>query len=121
MASKGYVNSLLNQLPADLRRVLSFALEHIVDTTQIGGISHQEKAANFKWIRLDSTTASVANEEFSIAHGAGQMPLYVLPLMPLDSSGVWFPRLKTTRPADASRIYLSSPDTGAQFTVLMEL
>lgn len=121
MASKGYVESQLNRLDTKVRSVLTQVFGHVLDTMQIGGISHQEKAANFKWIRLDSTTATTANEEFTIPHGAGQMPLYVLPLMPLDSSGVWFPRLKTTRPADASRIYLSSPDTNAQFTVLMEL
>jgi hypothetical protein len=121
MASKGYLNSLLNQLPADMKRVLSYAFEHVADTGQIGGVSHQEKALNFKWIRLDSTTAGVANEEFTIQHGAGQMPLYLLPLVPLDSSGTWLPRLKVTRAADASRIYLSSPDTGAPFSVLMEI
>jgi hypothetical protein len=94
---------------------------HVLDTYQIGGIGHQEKAQNFRWVRLDSTTATVANQEFSIPHGGGQMPLYVIPLLPLDSSGVWTPRLKVTRPADASRIYLSSPDTNVQFTVLMEI
>jgi hypothetical protein len=121
MASKGYVNSLLNQLPQDIKRVLSLALEHMMDTPQIGGVSHQEKALNFKMIRLDSTTAATANEEFTVQHGAGQVPLYLLPLVPLDSSGTWLPRLKVTRAADASRIYLSSPDTGAPFSVLMEI
>lgn len=121
MASKGYVESQLNRLESKTRNVLTQVFTHVLDTMQIGGLGHQEKAINFKWIRLDSTTAAVANEEFTIAHGAGQVPLYVIPLMPLDSSGAWLPRLKVTRAADASRIYLSSPDTGAPFTVLMEL
>lgn len=121
MASKGYVDSLINGLDATLRNVFSQVFTHTLDTYQIGGISHQEKALNFRWVRLDSTTASVSGEEFTIPHGAGQLPLYLIPLMPLDSSGVWMPRLKVTRPADASRIYLSSPDTNVQFTVLMEM
>src|SRR5687767_8319722 len=102
MASKGYVESQLNRLDTKIRNVFTRVFTHVLDTYQIGGISHQEKALNFKWIRLDSTTASVADQEFTIQHGAGQMPLYVIPLMPLDSSGVWLPRLKVTRPADAS-------------------
>ena len=121
MASKGYVDSQLNRLDTKMRNVLVRVFQHVLDTMQIGGIGHQEKALNFKWIRLDSTTATTANEEFTIPHGAGQMPLYLVPLVPLDSSGVWLPRLKVTRAADASRIYLSSPDTNAQFTVLMEI
>jgi hypothetical protein len=121
MASKGYVESQLNRLDSKVKNVLTQVFAHVLDTYQIGGLSHQEKAINFKWIRLDSTTASVANEEFTIQHGAGQMPLYLLPLVPLDSSGTWLPRLKVTRAADASRIYLSSPDTGAPFSVLMEI
>ena len=121
MASKGYVEAQLNRLDTKLRTVMTQVFTHVLDTYQIGGITHQEKALNFKWIRLDSTTAANANEEFTIAHGAGTMPLYVLPLMPLDSSGTWFPRLKVTRAADASRIYLSSPDTNAAFTLLMEI
>lgn len=121
MASKGYVESQLNRLDTKIRNVFTQVFTHVLDTYQIGGIAHQEKALNFRWVRLDSTTATTANEEFTVAHGAGQMPLYLIPLVPLDSSGVWLPRLKVTRPADASRLYLSSPDTNVQFTVLMEI
>ena len=121
MASIGYVKSLLNQLDSKSRQVLGQVFDHVLETMQIGGTEHQEKSANFRWIRLDSTTSSTANDEFTIQHGAGQIPLYVLPLVPLDSSGTWLPRLKVTRAADASRIYLSSPDTNAPFSILMEL
>lgn len=122
MASLGYIESLLNSLDAKIKLAINKAFEHAVKSPgyQIGGIAHQEKAQNFKWIRLDSVTSSVANQEFTIAHGIGSMPIYAIPLVPLESSGVWLPRLKVTRPADASRIYLSSPDTGAAFTVLVE-
>lgn len=121
MADKGYVESQLNRLESNLRNVFTQIFTHVLDTYQIGGIGHQEKAQNFRWVRLDSTTATVSGQEFTIQHGAGQMPLYLIPLMPLDSSGVWLPRLKVTRAADASRIYLSSPDTNVQFTCLMEI
>jgi hypothetical protein len=121
MASKGYVESQLNRLDAKIRNVFTQVFTHVLDNLQIGGISHQEKAINFRWIRVDSTTATTANEEFSIQHGGGQTPLYLIPLLPLDSSGGWCPRLKVTRAADASRVYLSSPDTNARFSMLMEI
>jgi hypothetical protein len=121
MASKGYVEAQLNRLETKVRSVLIQVFTHVLDNLQIGGVSHQEKAANFRWIRIDSTTSSTANDEFTVVHGAGQKPLYVLPFMPLDSSGAWLPRLKVTRAADASRLYFSSPDTNAPFSVLMEI
>lgn len=121
MASKGYVETQLNRLESKLRNVFTQVFAHVMDEYQIGGIAHQEKATNFKWVRLDSTTATTANQEFTIAHGAGQIPIHVIPYMPLNSSGAWIPRLKVTRAADASRIYLSSPDTNAPFSLLMEL
>lgn len=120
MSELGYVESLLNQLPANLRNVFVQIFTHTLKTSQIGGLEHQEKAINFSWVRLDSTTATVANTEFSIVHGMGQIPIYAIPVIPLESSGVWLPRLKVTRPADASRIYFSSPDANAPFTILME-
>ena len=120
MASKGYVESLINRLDATTRVSLKAAFEHVLDTLQIGGIEHQEKAINFRMIRLDSTTAATANEEFSILHGLGTTPLHLLPLVPVSSSGAQLVRLKTSRAADASRIYLQSPDTGAPFSVLVE-
>lgn len=121
MASKGYVESQLNRLDTKIRNVLVQVFQHVLDNLQIGGLNHQEKAINFKWIRVDSTTASTANQEFSIVHGAGVAPLYLLPLIPLDSSGGQLTRLKVTRPADGARVYLSSPDTNVRFSMLMEI
>lgn len=121
MASKGYVESLINRLDQTVRTSLKYAFEHVLDQGQIGGIGHQEKAINFRWYRLDGTTSSNANEEFSIVHGLGLAPFHLLPLVPLTSSGTQLVRLRVTRAADASRIYLSSPDTGAAFTILAEV
>lgn len=120
MASKGYVEALLNKLDAKLRPSLIEIFAHVLETFRVGGLSHQEKAVNFHWVRFDSTTATTANEEFSIAHGLGGTPIHLIPYVPLDSSGTQYVRLKVTRPADANRIYLSSPDTRAPISVLVE-
>ena len=121
MSSKGYVDSLINRLEERVRASLKYAFEHVIDNGQIGGIEHQEKAINFRWYRLDGTTSSAANTEFSIAHGLGVAPFHLMPLVPLTSSGAQLVRLKVSRPSDASRVYLSSPDTGASFSVLVEV
>jgi hypothetical protein len=121
MASKGYVETLINRLPEAVRSPLKYAFDHILDNGQIGGVEHGKKAQNFRWYRFDTTTSTAANVEFSIQHGLGMAPLHVLPLLPLTSSGVQMVRLMVTRPADASRVYLSSPDTNAAISVLVEV
>jgi hypothetical protein len=121
MASKGYVESLLNRLPDTVRQALKPAFDHILDNGQIGGIEHGKKAINFRWYRLDGTTSSNANQEFSIVHGLGVAPFHLLPMVPMTSSGSQLVRLRVTRTSDASRVYLSSPDTNAAFSVLVEV
>ena len=121
MSSKGYVESLINRLDDQIRVAIRYAFQHVMDNGQIGGIEHQEKAVNFRWYRLDGTTSSVANQEFSIAHGLGVTPYHVLPFIPLNSTGSEMVALRVTRKADASRLYLSSPDTSAAISILVEV
>jgi hypothetical protein len=104
-----------------VRISIKYAFEHVIDNGQIGGIEAGQKAINFRWYRLDGVTSTTANEEFSMVHGLGVVPFHVLPLVPLGSSGGQLVRLKVTRPADAIRLYLSSPDTAASFTILVEV
>lgn len=121
MSSKGYVDSLINRLEDKMRLALRYAFEHVIDQGQIGAIGNQEKATNFRWYRLDGTTSTTANAEFTVAHGLGVAPHHFLPYVPVTSSGAQMVRLKATRAADATRLYLSSPDTGAAFSVLVEV
>jgi hypothetical protein len=121
VASKGYVQSLINRLDDKVRVSLNYVFDHVLDNGQIGPIEHGKKAINFRFYRLDATTSTAANTEFSIIHGLGVAPFHVLPLLPLTSSGVQMVRLKVTRAADASRLYLSSPDTNAAISVLVEV
>jgi hypothetical protein len=118
VASKGYVQSLINRLDDKIRVSLNYVFDHVLDNGQIGAVEHGKKAINFRWYRLDATTSTAANTEFSIMHGLGVAPFHVLPLT---SSGVQMVRLRVTRAADASRLYLSSPDTNAAISVLVEV
>jgi hypothetical protein len=121
MSQKGYVNSLIGNVDERLRPSLKHAFEHVMDNGQIGGIQAGQKAINFRLYRLDATTSTAANVEFSILHGLGIAPFHILPMLPLSSSGGQMVRLKVTRPADAARVYLSSPDTGATISLLVEV
>jgi hypothetical protein len=121
VANKGYVETLIGRLPEQIRTPLKYAFEHVLDNGQIGGVEHGKKAINFRWYRLDATTSTAANTEFTVAHGLGMAPYHLLPMVPLNSSGSQLVRLRVTRAADASRLYLSSPDTNAAFSILVEV
>lgn len=118
MASKGYVDSLLNRLDPEIKQTLQPAFHHVMDTWQIGSGT---KAANAQWYRFTSTTASDANAEFSIEHGLDQIPVQVFPVLDLSQVNSVMPTLTVTRAPDARRVYLSSPSTGVVFSILMEL
>lgn len=69
--------------------------------------------------RLDATTHATADTEFSIAHGLGQVPTLVIPVLPLDVGNQLVP-LVVTRAPDASRVYLRSSSTGAPISLYLE-
>jgi hypothetical protein len=121
MASKGYVETLLNALPDNVKGPVTNAFRHVLDNLSIGVPDPMKRSVNFRWTRFDAVTSSVANTEFSIHHGLGQVPLLCLPVAWLDSSGGQMVTLKITRPADAQRVYLSSPSTGASVSLLVEV
>jgi hypothetical protein len=120
LASKGYVETILNSLPEAVKKPVTLAFRHVLDNLSIGGIDDTERAANFRWYRFDTVTSSVANQDFSSHHGQGQTPLLLWPIMSLNATGTQIVRLRTTRASDAQWIYLSSPDTGAAISLLVE-
>ena len=117
MASKGYIASILNQLPADQKKALQPAFDHALDDAILGTAT---KAANFRWVKRTSTTASVAGTEFSIQHGIGTVPTWIIPVLDLNTVNSQIVPLTVSRAPDASRIYLTSTSTSAVFTVMVE-
>lgn len=117
MASVGYVRSILNQLEASLKKALEPAFEHAMTDNIIGSAT---KAANFRWVQVQSTTHVDANTEFSIAHGLGVVPLWVVPVLRLDRVNSQIVPLTLSRAPDEARIYLKSSSTGAVFSALVE-
>lgn len=119
MADIGYIESELGGLDKDVKRGLVSALRYLLNNLTLGA-PDQPRAKNFQWYWFSATTSSVANTEFSIAHGLGRIPGVILPTLPLNTVGAKLVDLEVSRAADANRIYLKSPSTSAPITVLVE-
>lgn len=117
MASKGRIDVALNALPPEYRVPLRDAFYHVMDAWKVGS---GDRAENAQWYRITSTTASVALEEFSVAHGLGSAPLQVFPVLDLTQIGSQLVPLQVARAADAQFVYLRSASTSAVFTILVE-
>ena len=117
MASKGYIAAILNQLEANIKKALQPAFDHVLDDFIIGSAT---KAANFRWVKVSSTTHADANTEFSIAHGLGTTPTWIVPVLRLDQVNTQLVPITVSRAPDEQRIYLKSASTGVPFTALVE-
>ena len=117
MASIGYVETLLNTLEAKVKKPLVDAFRHVLMDLRLGTGT---KAANFAWYRVQGVTSTTANGEFSIAHGLGVTPTWVIPVAELSQVNSQIVSLQVTRAPDNRRIYLASPSTNAVVTLLVE-
>lgn len=118
MASKGYIDTLLNALPAEIKRVLVPAFQYQSDNWKVGTSA---RATNAQWYRIESTTASVAGTEFSVKHGLGAAPHTLIPILNLQEQGAQLVPLTVSRAADAERVYLSSTHASAVISFFVEV
>lgn len=117
MAAPGYVATILNGLPQDLRAPLNTIFEYVMREFSLGA---NTKAENFAWFKIEGTTASVANTEFSVEHGLDHIPSKLIPMLPLDVVNAQNPTLIVSRVADARRVYLKSAAVSAFFQAWLE-
>ena len=121
MAVPGYAEALLGGLSQDVKRVLTELVRYVLPNGRFGPAdAHQTKSESFQAYWMLSTTASTANEEFSIIHGMGRTPYLAVPVMDLVSSGGQSVPLTVSRPADSQRLYLRSASTSVPFVLLVE-
>lgn len=119
MARATYIETLFGSLDAPIRRALKQAFTYLLDNLRFGRPEHSGRAENLQAYFFSGTTPSTANEEFSIIHGLGRAPYLAIPVLPLDA-GATFVRLHVPRAPDGNRIYLTSPETNAPITILVE-
>lgn len=120
MSDIGVVKSYLGGLPADMKLAFTNVFTYILNNGRVGLPGHLKRAENLMWIQLDFVTSTAANQEFTVAHGLGTPPRVAFPCLDLTSSGTQLVNLRTTRPADRSRVYLASPSTNAFGTIFVE-
>ena len=111
--AKGYVETLLNALPNDVKKVLVPAFNYVQDSFRLGPIEANKRATNAQIYWLTATTPSTGNTEFSIEHGLGAAPQYLITGVPLDAINAMIVPLEVSRAADARRVYLTSSSTNA--------
>jgi len=112
MANRGYVQSLLNNLPEQYRTTFQAIFDEVMRQYRIGD---SDKATNFAWFAVESTTHATANTEFSVVHGMASVPSRFIPSIRLDVVGAQIVPLKVSRAADAKRAYFTSSSTSAVF------
>ncbi len=117
MASLGYLDTLLQTLDPVVRQPIKDAFRYVMRELALGGTA---KAENFAWFQVSSTTHATANTEFTIVHGMDHAPSKLIPVLPLDSTTSQLVPLAVTRVSDATRVYLKSTSTSAQFLCYLE-
>ena len=117
MASPGYVKSLLNPLPDNIKGPLTSVFDYLLRQSSLGDSA---KATNFAWYRVTGTTAAVAGQEFSIEHGLGTPPSKFIPILDLSTPGNALVPLTMSRTPDARRVYFISSSTSVAFGGFLE-
>lgn len=123
MAALGLIESELQGISdvkdrAVLLRIFRYVLKELRVGHPTGMVP--DPAENFSAAFLTGTTASVANNEFTLPHGFGRVPYLAFGVLPLDQEGAQLVPLTVTRVADNKRIYLSSSVTDAPVTIYVE-
>lgn len=118
MATKGALDIYINALPQELRYPIRSALYYLSDNWRLGD---GPRAENAQWYPVESTTASVANTEFSVKHGIGAVPSRFIPVMRLNEVGNQLVPLTVSRPADATYCYFKSSSTSAVVSGFLEV
>jgi hypothetical protein len=121
MADFGYVqNTLAGLSETGTRKILEAVLRYILKDIRFGRGTSGEPSQNMGGGFFSATTPTVPNTEFSIVHTFGRTPYLLIPVLPLNQVNAKIVRLQVSRAADASRIYLKSPDADAAIFVYLE-
>ena len=122
MADLGSIERELNALPPDVRIVFTRIFRALVRDIRLGHSTGTppDPSTNMGAAFYSATTPAVANTEFTVAHQFGRVPYLAVPVLRLDTVGSQLARLAVNRAADATRLYLTCPDTSVPVTLLVE-
>lgn len=117
MAVPGYIGSLLNALPDEIKKVLVPAFEYLSGNWRLGDGA---RAQNAVWYAFEATTSSDVGAEFSVLHGMDSIPTKFIPVVDLTAIGSQSVIVSVSRAPDARRVYFRSLSTGAVFSGYFE-
>lgn len=130
MASLGNVETLLAgirdpEVQLSLKGIFRYLLSNLSLGRATSGSSQSATSTtapseNFSGGFFQGKTSAVANHEFVIGHSFGRSPYLLIPVLPLDQVSAAIVRLTVSRAADASYVYLKSPDTSQPVFVYLE-
>jgi hypothetical protein len=116
MAKVGILESLLQSLSPDVRRVMvSYTREAFTQLSFGVPSTSSVKAENFSGGLVPVTTSSTPDQEVAIAHGLGRIPRLVIPVLDPATADETLPQITITQAADSTYVYLSSPEASKSF------
>lgn len=124
MSAIGYLESLLNPLPADIRKVMVAYTREGFKRIAFGApstTSSSGAATNLDGHLVAVTTSSTANAEVAVQHGLNRVPRLLIPVLDPNTANATLPETLTiSRAADATYLYLKSPTQSASCHVYVE-
>lgn len=122
MADLGYLNSIVNTLPQEMRKPILDIVTAIVKDIRFGHPQGEQPdpMTNIGGGFFHGTTPATPGDEFSIEHGFGRIPYLALPVLRLDAVGSSVVPVTVARAADVKRIYLTSTIANAPVSFAVE-
>jgi hypothetical protein len=120
VADISYIKSVFGGVDDAVKKAADQAFTYLLNNLTLGAPEEAKRSKNFQWYWFSGTTSSVANQEFSIAHGLQKVPNVVMQVLPLSQVGAQVVPLQVSRAADMNRLYFTSASTSAVFWVLVE-
>lgn len=122
MADLGLLTAKINSLPQNLRAPMLEIVTILTKDMRFGHPKQEQPdpALNFGGGFFAGTTAAIADDEFTIAHGFGRVPYLAIPVLPLDTENAEIVPLMVTRAADDKRLYFSSSVQSAPVLLYIE-
>lgn len=121
MANVAYLESLLNGLPVEQRRILAQVVRAF-DELRFGAPSDSAVAAeNMGGHLVPFTTSSVSEQETPVAHNLARVPRWILPALDPGLIGSrLIGDLEITREADMTYLYVKSAETSVRGLLYVE-
>lgn len=122
MADLGFLEGEIKALPEAMRASMLRIVRHLAKEMRYGHPNgdQPDPALNFGGAFFHGTTPDTPGDEFTIAHGFGRTPYLALPILVLDTVGSELVPLTVSRAADDKRLYFTSTEAGAHFSLFVE-